>query len=243
MQSEANAKINLFIIPEVLKRFNFKDQDYGDAFKLLGEKGQFSDINRKFWKLYNAIWLGRELVGEQPDEIAEDIIGHCLLLIYLLRFPPDAEGPMEKCLDDDFDSTDEEGCDDAKDSSPEYVIEKIEKRCMNLEERLKDRTMRVIELERVLSDYGITDSPRLSAPENLRSSPSAAGLLIDDERGTRDARKTRDIDHEAKMQAIHVYEMIIQNLDRDSPSRTTAIWHGICDAFNIDRTERPNGSY
>src|SRR3954452_437653 len=73
------------ILPDVVDRFTSKAGDYGDAWKLLGAKGQFSDINRKFWKLYNSIWLDKELQGEQPDECAEDIIGHCLLLLYILR--------------------------------------------------------------------------------------------------------------------------------------------------------------
>ena len=73
------------IMPAVMDRFISKASDYGDAWKLLGAKGQFSDINRKFWKLYNSIWDGRELQGEQPDECAEDIIGHCLLLLLILR--------------------------------------------------------------------------------------------------------------------------------------------------------------
>jgi hypothetical protein len=73
------------IMPDVMGRFVSKAGDYGDAWKLLGAKGQFSDINRKFWKLHNSIWLDKELLGEQPDECAEDIIGHCLLLLYILR--------------------------------------------------------------------------------------------------------------------------------------------------------------
>ena len=73
------------IVPDVLERFQSKAGDYGAAYKLLGAKGQFSDINRKFWKLYNSIWCERELKGEQPYECAEDIIGHCLLLMLILR--------------------------------------------------------------------------------------------------------------------------------------------------------------
>jgi hypothetical protein len=76
------------IVPAVVERFVSKGGDYGDAWKLLGTKGQFSDINRKFWKLYYSIWLDRPLVGEQADECAEDIIGHCLLLLYLMENPP-----------------------------------------------------------------------------------------------------------------------------------------------------------
>lgn len=80
------------IVPQVVDRFMMKSADYRDAWKLLGAKGQFSDINRKFWKLYNAIWLDKNLVGEQPAECVEDIIGHCLLLLLILR----EESPPER---------------------------------------------------------------------------------------------------------------------------------------------------
>jgi hypothetical protein len=82
------------LAPRILARFVAKGKDYGDAYKLLGAKGQFSDINRKFWKLYNSIWCDQQLKGEGPEECAEDIIGHCLLLIMILereRTPDRAE--------------------------------------------------------------------------------------------------------------------------------------------------------
>lgn len=75
------------IIPDSIDFFRFKTKDYagGPAFLLLGSGGQFSDINRKFWKLYQALWLGQPLEGEQPEEIVKDFIGHCWLLLYCLR--------------------------------------------------------------------------------------------------------------------------------------------------------------
>lgn len=84
---EAYANINDHITPEVIEHFKQKQKDYsgGPAFLLLGSKGQFSDINRKFWKLYAALWEGKELEGEQPEEILKDFIGHCLLAIYAIR--------------------------------------------------------------------------------------------------------------------------------------------------------------
>lgn len=79
--------VNGTIAPRVLENFEAKQRDYsgGPAFLFLGSKGQFSDINRKFWKLYAAVWEGKELEGEQPIEIAEDMIGHLLLMIYTLE--------------------------------------------------------------------------------------------------------------------------------------------------------------
>ena len=82
---QAYKEIEERILPRVLEKFLAKGRDYGDAFALLGPRGQFSDINRKFWKLYRNIWLGKPLEGEQADEIAEDFIGHCLLLIWMLE--------------------------------------------------------------------------------------------------------------------------------------------------------------
>lgn len=75
------------IIPDSIDFFRSKTKDYagGTAFLLLGSGGQFSDINRKFWKLYQALWLGQPLEGEQPEEIVKDFIGHCWLLLYCLR--------------------------------------------------------------------------------------------------------------------------------------------------------------
>lgn len=75
------------IIPASIEFFRAKTKDYegGPAFLLLGARGQFSDINRKFWKLYQAIWEGQPLEGEQPEEIVNDFLGHCWLLLYCLK--------------------------------------------------------------------------------------------------------------------------------------------------------------
>lgn len=91
MQHSMQEVITNRILPEFLERFINKSLDYRDAWKLLGTKGQFSDINRKFWKLYNAVWLDQELVGEQPYEIVEDIVGHCLILLYIMQREPTSE--------------------------------------------------------------------------------------------------------------------------------------------------------
>lgn len=82
--TDAYAHIEHDVAPRTLARFLSKGKDYQDAFAYLGLKGQFSDINRKFQKLKNAVWDGRELTGEQPREIVEDMIGHCYLMLYLM---------------------------------------------------------------------------------------------------------------------------------------------------------------
>lgn len=83
----AYAEVFNDIIPEVVEFFKGKTRDYegGPAFMLLGSRGQFADMNRKFWKLYQAMWEGKTLEGEQPEEILMDFAGHVFLSIYCLR--------------------------------------------------------------------------------------------------------------------------------------------------------------
>lgn len=63
----------------------------GDTADILGAKGQFADINRKFWRLKAMLW--DEVVpmypdagaGESVEEILMDFIGHAALTIDYLR--------------------------------------------------------------------------------------------------------------------------------------------------------------
>lgn len=73
------------LLPEWMDQFSSKAADYGDTHLFLGSKGQFSDLNRKFWKLYRAVWLRKDMAHESAEEIAFDMIGHCFLLIESLR--------------------------------------------------------------------------------------------------------------------------------------------------------------
>lgn len=74
------------ILPDVLARFVEKNADYGDdTAAFLGAKGQFADINPKFWKLKKALWDGEKLEGEPVEEILADLIGHCLLTLHFLN--------------------------------------------------------------------------------------------------------------------------------------------------------------
>lgn len=84
------------IIPEAIEHFRQKTVDYtgGPAFLLLGKRGQFGDINRKYWKLYKSMWCGEPLEGEGEEEILEDFIGHCLLSIFCIRY-----GSLDQPLD------------------------------------------------------------------------------------------------------------------------------------------------
>lgn len=74
------------IVLEFLEMFEQKNKDYGDsAADVLGPAGQFADIWRKIAKLKRSLWDGESLVGEQPEEILMDLIGHCFLTIDMLR--------------------------------------------------------------------------------------------------------------------------------------------------------------
>lgn len=70
--------------------FEKKSMDYGESeinpmARFLGLRGQFSDINRKFWKLKRALWDGEELSGESAVEILMDLVGHCWLTIAMIE--------------------------------------------------------------------------------------------------------------------------------------------------------------
>lgn len=82
--TDQSRKIFQDILPSVLDRFIVKNADYGDTASFLGAKGQFADINPKFWKLKKSLWDGETLHGESLEEILADLIGHCLLTLYFL---------------------------------------------------------------------------------------------------------------------------------------------------------------
>jgi hypothetical protein len=72
------------------KSAGYKTAD-GDPADVLGIKGQFSDINRKFWKLKGMLWdetIPIEVdkgMGESAEEVLMDFIGHAALTIDMLR--------------------------------------------------------------------------------------------------------------------------------------------------------------
>lgn len=99
------------IAPEAIELFRRKSAEYavsGDpGFQMFGAAGQVADLHRKVWKLYSHTWKGAELSFEGGVEIAQDLIGHALLLIYCLRHqdsgqdptPPVADGHTADSLD------------------------------------------------------------------------------------------------------------------------------------------------
>lgn len=78
-----------------LDRFFRKASDYGLLFLELGVRGQYSDMHRKMHKLKKALWEEQSLQGEQPDEILQDLIGNCLIALFLIR-----TNPPKRALDD-----------------------------------------------------------------------------------------------------------------------------------------------
>lgn len=72
------------IVPEVVHLFLSKNEDYGKGHNEFGAKGEIIEISRKYKKLKDAIWDEVELQGEQPVEIAYDMIGHLFLLVHSL---------------------------------------------------------------------------------------------------------------------------------------------------------------
>lgn len=66
-----------------------KRQDYahsgGDVGDDLGAAGQYAEIHRKAKKLKAALWEGKLLQYEQPEEILMDLMGHCAKTIQYLR--------------------------------------------------------------------------------------------------------------------------------------------------------------
>lgn len=72
------------VLPKVLELWLKKSKDYGGNLMedlKLGPKACIPDIMRKVGKLKRAIWDEQEMVGEQPDEILMDLIGHILIIL------------------------------------------------------------------------------------------------------------------------------------------------------------------
>lgn len=72
------------VLPGALELFLQKNRDYGDehvGIYRLGPKAQFIDIWRKVAKLKRSLWDGKQLQGEQPEEIFKDFVGHALLAL------------------------------------------------------------------------------------------------------------------------------------------------------------------
>lgn len=74
------------LVPDWRELFLAKNRHYGETADYLGIKGQFADINRKFWPLKRALWDDVDSfgVGEPVEEIIKDLIGHLFLALDML---------------------------------------------------------------------------------------------------------------------------------------------------------------
>ena len=77
-----DARVVLDSLPDLLTLFLRKNEKYAEVEKGydLGEKGIIPDLNRKLGILKARIWDGAAEVGEDTDEVIDDMIGHLLLL-------------------------------------------------------------------------------------------------------------------------------------------------------------------
>jgi hypothetical protein len=71
------------IVPAAVGRWLRKNEDYRGAQMFLGERAQFIDVNRKFWKLFHIVWEEIPPEFESEQEIKMDLIGHLLMSLYL----------------------------------------------------------------------------------------------------------------------------------------------------------------
>lgn len=70
---------------EALLVFLEKNKGYGSTAYVLGARGQYADMNRKFGKLKHTLWDGNEAVGEGVIEMLQDLAGHVLLTIDFIK--------------------------------------------------------------------------------------------------------------------------------------------------------------
>lgn len=80
------------ILPKVLELYLKKSKDYGGNVSHdapggnLGPRALFPDMWRKMGKLRRSLWEGKELQGEQTEEILMDLVGHVLIVLDELGF-------------------------------------------------------------------------------------------------------------------------------------------------------------
>jgi hypothetical protein len=95
--SEQLKRIVTVVLPEVIEKFAMKNAEYGDMGegRSLGPRGEFVEINRKVGKIQTAIWDGHpeQLTSEKAEEVVQDIIGHCLMMLDML----DGQGYDNQC--------------------------------------------------------------------------------------------------------------------------------------------------
>ena len=78
-------------LPRAVQRFLEKNESYGDGIDEFGARGEVMQLAKKYRKVKAAVWDGEELTGEPVEEVIEDMIGHCLLLLELLDHEKDSD--------------------------------------------------------------------------------------------------------------------------------------------------------
>lgn len=74
------------LLPEWQQHFEAKNNEYGgESANVLGARGQYADMHRKFPKLKRALWDGASLQFESVEEVLMDLIGHCFLTLDMLE--------------------------------------------------------------------------------------------------------------------------------------------------------------
>lgn len=74
------------VIPDLLERFLQKNAKYARAqVHDLGIKGIVPDINRKSSVIIDRVWHGAHTIGEDTEEVIDDLIGHLLLMRAKMR--------------------------------------------------------------------------------------------------------------------------------------------------------------
>jgi len=69
-----------------------KSNDYGvECWQILGIKGVFADLNRKYWRIKNIIWDGNDetVKDEKIYDTVLDLANHCLQMAIYLRHKND----------------------------------------------------------------------------------------------------------------------------------------------------------
>jgi hypothetical protein len=83
--AESTRHIVTKLLPELADKVIRDARHYGGLnHRDLGQRGQFVEINGKVGPLRRALWEGQPTVREPVREMAQDLIGHCLLLIEMI---------------------------------------------------------------------------------------------------------------------------------------------------------------
>lgn len=91
VKTESARNIVENLIPEFLEHFLPKNADYGDQHRSgLGPRGEFVGLHRKMAKLEKAVWEGKQMNHEGPQEMLRDLIGTALLMLDLYSLEPPA---------------------------------------------------------------------------------------------------------------------------------------------------------